>query len=481
MINLQVNNNKIHQTFTMVILAKKFRKSNPADLSFPAPDAHQMKLFPVNGKRVEASFSGEHISSDGGLLLLREVENKTGLLRNFAAAIRDARNQSYVKHSLYELVCQRVYQIACGYEDGNDCTDLNGDGVFKMCVGRLPESDPDLGSQATMCRFENAVNRGDLYRISKVLATHFINSYGDKAPSVIVLDCDDTNHNAHGEQLQIEYNHYYGEYCYMPLHIYEGISGKLITSILKPGRRSKGICVYAILRRVVAFLRAHWENTRIIIRGDSHFCSPDLMDWVKGQENVHFVTGLTGNKKLQRLVQPKVNDAKALYAKTGEKVKLYTEFEYQAASWKHPQRVVAKVEYGEKGSNVRFIVSDFATCARKYLYKKIYCARGKMELYIKDHKVHLKSDRSSCNSFEANQMRLFLHSAAYVLIHTLQKEVLRGTEFANSTMKTIQLKVLKVATKVRELKHKIKIIFPACTPSKKAIEKGFEIMRALSG
>jgi hypothetical protein len=438
-----------------------------------------MQLFPTHGKRVEASFSGERICSDGGALLLREVENMTGILRDFASAITDNRNQSLVKHSQFEIVCQRVFQIACGYEDSNDCDDMKSDSVMKMCAGRMPESDGDLGSQPTMCRFENSVNRGDLYRISEVFARQFVASYGGKVPKVIILDCDDTNTNCHGNQQYSLFNTYYKEHCLMPLHIYEGISGKLITAILKPGRRAKGICIFAILRRIIGYLRKHWEKTQIIVRGDSHFCSPDLMDWAAGMEGVSFVTGLTPNKVLKRHSAVTLDDAKAIFAKTGQKVKLYTEFSYKAGTWKHAQRVVAKVEYSEKGPNVRYVVTDFKKCTRKYLYEKVYCARGKMELNIKDHKTYLKSDRSSCNRFEANQLRLFLHSAAYVLIHTLQKEVLKGTRFENATMKTIQLKVIKIATKVKELKHKIKIVFPVCTPEKASIEKGFEIFRIL--
>ena len=441
--------------------------------------ALQMQLFPMQGKRVEASFSGEHISSDGGALLLREVENRTGILADFAAAIADNRNQSYVKHPLIEIISQRVFQIACGYEDSNDCDELNSDAVMKMCAGRMPESGADLGSQPTMCRFENSVNRGDLYRIAEVFVKQFVASYGGKVPKVIILDCDDTNTNCHGNQQYSLFNNHYKEHCLMPLHIYEGISGKLVTAILKPGRRAKGVCVFAILRRIIDYLREHWKDTLIMVRGDSHFCSPELMDWAKEIKKVSFVTGLGTNSKLKQLTAATVEDAKAIYAKTGQKVKLYTEFSYRAGSWKNAQRVVAKVEYSEKGANVRYVVTDFKKCTRKYLYEKIYCARGKMELNIKDHKTYLKSDRSSCNRFEPNQLRLFLHSAAYVLIHTLQKEVLKGTRFQNATMKTIQLKVLKIAAKVKELKHKIKIVFPACTPEKTSIEKGFEIFRIL--
>lgn len=480
MFNLQVLKQKNGETIPMTNLEKKSSSSNLSSQEELMHSTRQLKFFPVEGKRLEARFSGEKISTDGGLLLLREVEKKLGLLKKLSSAINDRRDPRYIAHRLEELLSQRVYQISSGYEDGNDCTELRSDPVLKMCTGRLPETGLDLGSQPTMCRLENMVSRSDLYRMAEVFASHFVASYGSEEPKVIILDCDDTNHNAYGEQLQIEYNHYYGEYCFMPLHIYEGLSGKLITTLLKPGRRSKSVNVYGILRRVIQFLRKSWKKTRIIVRGDSHFCSAELMDWAQGMEGVSFLTGLSGNQKLHAKTAATLRDAKIIFAKTKKKVKLYTDFMYQAGSWKHPQWVVAKVEYSEKGANIRYIVSDFE-CGRKYLYEKFYCARGKMELYIKDHKTYLHSDRSSCNSFEANQFRLFLHSAAYVLIHTLQNELLRATELAKATMKTLQLKVLKIATRVEECKHKIKIIFPACTPQKINIERALDILHILSG
>ncbi|MEZ4684668.1 MAG: IS1380 family transposase [Bacteroidia bacterium] len=420
------------------------------------------------------------MSTEGGALLLREVAEQTGLLRALAAAIVDHRDPRYVEHSIESLISQRVFQISCGYEDGNDCTELRSDLGAENAAPFSPSSGQDLASQPMMCRFENAVSRSDLYRIAEVLAHQFVASYGEKEPPVIILDCDDTNNNAFGDQEQIVYNHYYGEYCFMPLHIYEGLSGKLITAILKPGRRSKSADVFSILQRVICFLRQHWKHTRIIVRGDSHFCSPELLDWAQEMEGVSFLTGLGGNPKLNKMVASTLRDAKIIFAKTGEKVKLYTDFMYQAGSWKHPQRVVAKVEYSEKGANIRYIVSDFQ-CGRKYLYEKFYCARGAMELYIKDHKTYLKSDRSSCSSFEANQFRLFLHSAAYVLIHSLQKELFKATELTNATMETIQLKVLKIATRVYECKHKIKVVFPACTAQRHNIQRADDILGILSG
>ena len=332
---------------------------------------HQLfQLSDVQGKRVELCYTGKDISSDGGLLLLKELEKQTGIISGISKCITDGRDQRYIDHTLEQLLSQRIYQIAAGYEDANDCDELRSDCVFKVCSGKLPISEGDLASQPTMSRFENSVRRSELYRIAQQIALCFINSY-ESVPEVIIIDCDDTNNNAYGNQLQIEYNHYYGEYCFMPLHIYEGISGKLITTILKPGRRSKATNVFSILKRVIV-----------------------------------------------------------------------------------------KIEVNSIGTNIRYIVTDMWDYRTSHLYEIGYCARGNAELRIKEHKTYLKSDRTSCNKFEANQLRIFLHSAAYVLIHTLQKEVLKHTQFVNSTMKTIQLKIFKTAAYVKELKTKIKIEFP---------------------
>ena len=438
----------------------------------------QLELFPCQGKKVEVSFHEEHISSDGGLLLLREADLQMGLLRDIASVLKDDRDQRYVGHSLETMLRQRVFQIACGYEDANDCNALKSDPVFKMSAGRLPESGPDLASQPTMTRFENSIGNSELYRVAEVFARHFINSYA-KEPPVIILDCDDTNNNTHGDQQLTLFNHYYGEYCYMPLHIYEGFSGKLITCLLRPGRRSKSVAVYSVLSRLIGFIRSHWKNTRIIVRGDSHFASHELMDWAGGQDRLHFITGLAGNAKLKEGVAGKLKTAKELYERKKKKITLYHSFEYKAESWQCYQRVVAKIEYSGLGENLRFIVTDLRDYRTEQLYKLGYCGRGKMELFIKNHKRYLRSDRSSCNRFQANQLRLFLHSAAYVLLHSIQKEVLRGTEYANSTMETMRLKLIKVAARVREIKTRIKIELPKSAPAIPAIVRAFELFTAL--
>jgi len=429
-------------------------------------NSEQLTLFEIEKKRVELSYSGEKISSDGGLLLLRGVEERTGIIKQLCSCISDPRDQRYIDHPLYELISQRVFQIACGYEDGNDCNMLRDDPIFKLSVGKLPKSGEALASQPTMSRLENSVSRSDLYRIARCIADSFISSYTEE-PFAIILDCDDTNNNTHGSQQLCLYNDYYGEYCYMPLHIYEGLSGKLITTILKPGHRSKGVDVLAIVKRIISYLRQYWKNTFITIRGDSHFTSPELMDWAEDQHNVNFITGLSGNKALTRLAETTIKSAQKSFKSTGQPVKMYHKFTYKAGSWKHSRRVIVKVEVTEKGTNVRYVVTDLPKKARiKLLYEKAYCARGKMELNIKDHKTYLKSDRSSCSRFEANQMRLFLHSAAYMLLHALRENVLKTTEFAHATMETLQLKLLKVGAHVTEMKTKIKVVLSRCCPVK---------------
>ena len=425
-------------------------------------------LAPVCKKPIEIGFSAEKISSDGGLLLLREIETRNGILQSITNCIAEDRHSGYVKHSIKSMLTQRVFQIAAGYEDANDCDTLRDDMILKICADVLPESGNSLSSQPTMSRFENSLSRSELYKIAVAFVDHFIQSYSEEPP-VIILDPDDTNSNTYGAQQLALFNEYYGEYCYMPLHIYEGQSGKLIATILKPGRRSKTADVFSILRRIITHLRKVWKNTVIIVRGDGHFCSKELMAWTAGQDKVHFLTGLTGNKLLNDLAGITINSAQKQFKSTGNPVKRYHSFDYAAGSWSVAQRVIVKVEVSEKGTNIRYVVTDIRCVRTKALYEHGYCARGQMELYIKESKVHLLSDRMSCSRFEANQFRLFMHSAAYILLHAMREKMLQGTEYANATMKTIRLRLIKVAAYVKEIKTRIKIELPKQLPDMEVI------------
>lgn len=437
-----------------------------------------LKLFPVEHKNIELSFTGDQISSDGGLLLLGEVNRQLGLTSKISDCISDKRDSRYIDHTIEELITQRVFQIAAGYEDCNDCNDMRNDMILKTCVGRLPQTGNDLGSQSTMSRLENMVENADLYKIGEQMVDIFIDSYSSQ-PKVIILDCDDTNNNTYGQQQLSLFNNYYHDYCYMPLHIYEGLSGKLVTTILKPGRRNKQSNIASLLKKLVNRLRHEWPNTIIIVRGDSHFASNNFMQWCDQNKKVGYITGLTANARLKALSKRTVETAENSFKKYGKPVKSYHSFMYQADSWANPQKVVVKVEVSSMGTNIRYIVTNMTEFRAKGLYEKGYCARGAMELRIKEHKLYLKSDRSSCQSFKANQFRLFLHSMAYVLLHTMQKELFRGTEFANATFKTIQNKIIKTAAWVREMKTKIKIEFPKFCPTKDVQAKSFEMLSLL--
>jgi hypothetical protein len=431
-------------------------------------------LTEFNHKKVEVRFNVEQISTDGGLLLLKEVDNQIGLIDRLSACINDTRHQGYVKHTIEAMLRQRIMQIAAGYEDCNDCNTLRDDGILKICSGQQQF----LATQPTMSRFENQPSRRELYHLAFAFVDQFIASYPTQ-PKIIILDCDDTNALTYGQQELALFNTYYGDSCYMPLHIYEGITGKLITAILKPGRRSKSADTYAITRRLIDYLRQHWPNTIIVLRGDSHFCSKEFMDWAQGKKNVEFITGLAGNSVLNQNAKTTIESAQREYNAYGKPVTRYHCFEYKANTWTQSQRVVVKVEVNSMGTNTRYIVSSLRCIRAKALYENAYCARGAAELRIKDHKTYLLSDRMSCSSFKANQFRLFLHSAAYVLIHTLQNEALRGTEFCKATMKTIQLKLIKIAARVKILKTKVLIELPVEFCSKWAFEKCFRMFQII--
>lgn len=427
----------------------------------------QLELeFPsVRGKKIVADFEGGVVTSDAGLLLLRETERRVGIIRRLVECIPDNRDQRYIDHAMGELMTQRVMQIACGYEDADDSDSLRRDPALKIACGRAPLSGDDLGSQPTMSRLENAVSRTTLFRMGQAFVDSFLDSYR-RAPEKIILDIDDTDDPTHGAQQLSLFNAYYDEYCYMPLHIYEGYSGKLILSVLRPGKRPNGEEIAAILKRVLKRIRQRWPKTKILIRGDSHFSGPELFDLCQSMRRVHFVLGLSNNRALAPLVEDAVKRVEAAYKLLGKKLKVFVEFPYQAKSWSAPRRVICKIEVNEQGRNVRFIVTDMNGKGPQRMYDESYCARGRMENFIKNHKNALHSDRTSCPRFEANMFRLFLHSAAYVLMHALDEKGLRGTSLAGSQFDTIILKVLKIGAQVIERLSRIRIHFPTSYPWK---------------
>jgi Transposase DDE domain group 1 len=439
----------------------------------PAP----LHLAPVGAKAVELDFDGGCLSSDAGIILLKDIDDQLGLTRALAAVLSDRRDARRIHFTPEDLLKQRVFQIAAGYEDANDATTLRDDPIFKLMLDRLPESGAPLASQPTISRFENHISRTELYRMALVLLEQCIASY-DKPPQVIVLDVDDTEDRVHGQQEHARYDGYYGGYCFMPLHLYEGLSGRLMTTILK-AQRFTGPQMLAVLKRVVKRLRTAWPDTLLIFRGDSHFAYPEVMQWIEEQPEISYVTGLTSNAVLQQLAREVVEQAKRAYACSGRKVTRFHSTRYQAGTWSRSRRVVIKVEVSEQGVNTRFVVTDMEHARTQVLYQHIYCARGQAENEIKDHKLYLKSDRTACHRFEANQFRLLLHSAAYVLLETFRREVLKTTQWASATMETIQLRILKLGARVHECKDRIKIALPSSCPVAPVLRRSLTLLACM--
>src|SRR5512132_859453 len=458
---------------------------SPTAYTIPGVDAMQaaltpplhlapLPLAPVGAKAVDLDFDGGRLSSDAGLVLLKDPDEQLGLTHNLAAVLSDPRDPRRVHFTHRDLLKQRVFQIAAGYEDANDANTLRHDPIFKLLLERLPETGAPLASQPTLSRFENRVSRTELYRMALELLHQFIASYATP-PKVIVLDVDDTEDPVHGGQEQARFDGYYGGYCFLPCHLYEGLSGRLITTILK-AKRFTGAQMLSVLKRLVKRLRHSWPDTLLIFRGDSHFASPEVMQWIEEQSVLHYVTCLTSNTVLKELAREVVEQAKRASAHSGHKVTRFHSTRYQAGTWSRSRRVVIKVEVSEQGVNTRFVVTDMEQARTQVLYQQIYCARGQAENEIKDHKLYLKSDRTACHRFEANQFRLFLHSAAYVLLDTLRREVLKTTPWASATMETIQLRLFKLGARVQEFTDRIKISLPSSCPVAPVLRRSLTLL-----
>ena len=417
-------------------------------------------------KKVEADFDGGTVTSDAGALLLREVDRHTGIVDRVVGALREWRDPRYVVHALSDLVRQRIFQIALGYEDADDADTLRADPALKAACERLPITGVDLASQPTLSRLENQVSRTQLMRMAYALGDAFIASFPTPPPQLL-LDLDDTDDRVHGAQQLALFNAHYGAYAYQPLHIYDGLSGRLITTVLRPGCRAKGIDIVKILQRVVARLRAAWPQVQIVVRGDSHFSAPEVHDFCR-DHSVRFLLGQSPNPVLKALVAPTLAQAQALFDAAREPepqtVRLFTEFTYQASTWAQPLRIVAKAEVSSLGTNVRFVSTNLESSQPSFLYQKAYAGRGAMENYIKNHKTFLHSDRTSCHRFEANQFRLLLHSAAYMLLHAFQELLLYGTQLQQAYFNTVQQRLLKVGARVVERHTVIRFHLPTSFP-----------------
>ena len=419
-------------------------------------------LSPIGGKQISATFDGGQLSSDGGVLILREVEERLGIATMLSRHVPDARDPSRIVHTHADMIRARMFAIASGYEDCDDLDSLRIDPAFKMACGRRPETGRDLMSQPTLSRLENTPSWRDLARMSFGMIDLFCDSYA-RVPSRITLDIDDTDDPAHGQQELILFNTHSGGYCFQPIHIFEAGTGKPVLSLLRPGKRPSGEEAAQVLRHVIARIRRNWPRVEIMVRGDSHYATPEVLDLLE-ETHCTYILGLSTNRRLAPMAQPWTEDAatrRALSKK--EKVRRFHQTTYQAGSWSRPRKIIARAEATGMGSDVRFVVTNLPGTA-KTLYEKVYCARGRMENMIKDMKLYTRSDRTSCHRWEANQFRLFLHMAAYWLLLSLRRAAPRRSLWRTATFETLRRTFLKIAVRVEELKSRIKVAFPSAYP-----------------
>jgi hypothetical protein len=341
-------------------------------------------------------FKGGEITSDAGLLLVRQADETLGLVSGLADCVRDNRDPRYVGHGMRDLFRQHIYQIVAGYEDCNDANLLRRDPALKTVCDRLL-SEKDLASQPTLTRLENSVTVKDVYRIGKYFVESYIQRRKKDKPRRIVLDIDSTDNPTHGNQQLTFFHGYYDQYMYHPLVIYDAESGDLITTVLRPGNKHASNCVLKVLKRIIKRLKEAFPKASLIIRGDAGFAVPELYEYCE-KESVGYVLGLIRNKVLERLSQELKEEANEGYEKTGKKQRLFTEAEYQAGSWSRRRRVIVKTEWSSKGSNIRFVVTNLSYKPRN-LYGFYIERGGTCEVRIDELKNGLMADRLSCHRF----------------------------------------------------------------------------------
>lgn len=424
-------------------------------------------------KKLSVGFDGGQLSSDAGVLLLREVEKKLSLAARLTGCIRDRRNPLLIEHTMEEMLRLRIFAIAAGYEDADDCDSLRHDPVFKMAVGRLPESGSPLCSQPTMSRLENTPSKLEIARAMAAMVDQFCASYRH-APSSITLDIDDTFDAVHGHQQLSLFNAHYDERCFLPVHIYEGTSGKPVAVILRQGKTPGGREVATILKHVIGRIRCHWPKTHILVRGDSHYGRNEAMDWCENNPGVDYVFGFAGNDTLKAWTLEAADTIATERALSGkQKLRGFKSFRYAAKSWKRERRFVARIEATPKGLDIRYVVTSLKAGA-KHLYEVVYCARGNAENFIKLHKTQLASDRTSCRDPRANQFRLILHTAAYWLLLAMRGAVPARSPLAVGEFTTLRLRLLKIAARVVERAARIRVFLPSACPER-------AVFRALAG
>ena len=353
--------------------------------------------------------------------------------------------------------------IACGYPDADDLDHLRWDPAFKLACGRLPESGDDLASQPTISRWENAPDLRTLLRLGYAMIDLWCRGHR-RPPKSITLDIDDTVDVVHGHQQMSLFNAHYDERCFLPIHVYDADSGHCVAVLLRPGKTPSGKEIRGHLRRLIRRIRMHWTRTRITIRGDSHYGRSEVMDWCDAND-VGFILGLSGNAVLAAQVEATADAVRTRRAIGDlDAVRHWTETRYGAKSWPGPRRVAARIEATRQGLDIRYVVTNIRGGTAWWLYECLYCARGQAENLIKLHKTQLASDRTSCRSPLANQMRLFLHTAAYWLMLSIRTAIPRLHPLARAEFATLHLRLLKLAARISETATRVRIAFATTCP-----------------
>jgi hypothetical protein len=430
--------------------------------------------FEASGRReIVARFDGGTISSDGGALLLRQTDKRLNLLPRLAECFLDGRNQEQVEHSILEMLSQRIYGLALGYEDINDHEQLRKDPVFGMLAGR-DELEKPLAGKSTLNRMELGAGINDRYKkitfwkeaVDELLVKIFLESH-QQAPEQIILDVDTTDLPLHGKQEGRFFHGYYDSYCYLPLYIFCG--EQVLCARLREANHDAARGSLAEIRRIVAQIRMAWPNVKIILRGDSGFCRNELMSWCE-DHGVDFVFGMARNQKLRRIIGAQMHTATQQWKQTGKPARVFSEFPYQTkrtkkSGWDRQRRVAAKAEHIDGKENPRFVVTSLTSerWAAQALYEELYCARGDMENRIKEQ-FSLFADRVSSETMRANQMRLYLSAMSYVLVSGLRRLGLKETELADAQVSTIRTKLLKIGAQIRVTVRKVWVSMASSYP-----------------
>ena len=430
---------------------------------------------------MEAEFCSDRISSDGGSLLLREVDRRLKLLARAAACFTDRRSQAQVEHPVAQMLAQRVHGLALGYEDLNDHEQLRSDPVFALLSGKRDLGSP-LAGKSTLNRLELSGRSERYHKISysaeafdKLLVDLYLESH-KKAPAEIVLDLDATDIPLYGHQPERFFHGYYGGYCYLPLYLFAG--DQLLCARLRQANQDAAAGSVEEVARIVRQVRQRWPEVRIVLRADSGFCREELMAWCESQR-VDYVFGLARNKRLAKIIGAQMQQAKVQHQSTGKAARVFAGFTYRTRkSWSSERRVVAKAEYLDKGENPRFVVTSLSPEAwpDQALYEKFYCARGEMENRIKEQ-MCLFADRLSTGEMKGNQLRLYLSALAYTLVDALRRLGLAGTDWAHAQVDTIRLKLLKIGALVKISARRVRLQLSAAYPWKPIFQHAWQALR----